>query len=87
MKETNIDFSLNDDDEKNQNERKERLYKEPKNIDENETLITDLNRNEKSKLAIILLSLNQELIKEENQSINDVYKVFYNANELSKREI
>jgi len=87
MKETDIDSTLIDDDENNQNEREERLYKEPKNLDENEILIPDLNKNEKSKLAKILLSLNQKLIKEENQSINDAYKVFYKVNELSKREI
>ncbi len=55
MKETDIDSTLIDDDENNQNEREERLYKEPKNLDENEILIPDLNKNEKSKLAKILL--------------------------------
>ena len=75
------------DSSKPLNEVEEENIQEPKNLDENETLISDESIREKNKLADILLSLNQDLIKEENKSIIDTYKVFYKADDITKRKI
>ena len=71
------------------NENDENIIKQPINNDENQILISEEEKKikEKNKLADILLSLNKDLTKDENQTIIDVYKDYYNADEITLREL
>ena len=71
------------------NENDENIIKQPLNNDENQILISEEEKKikEKNKLADILLSLNKDLTKDENQTIIDVYKDYYNADEITMREL
>ena len=71
------------------NENDENIIKQPINNDENQILISEEEKKikEKNKLADILLSLNKDLTKDENQTIIDVYKDYYNADEITMREL
>jgi len=83
-KEVNL---LTKNDVINQIEKKEKLKEEPKNIDENEILILNKDKNEKKNLSDLLLSLNEDLNKKEYPSIIDDSNDFYSSDDITKREL
>ena len=77
--------SLFDDKEKEKKEEEENLNNCQN--DENLPLINEEDKKEKEKVVDILNSLSENLTKDENKTINDVYEEYININDITKKKI